>query len=147
LGPIGFRGMCMNVAKLDGGIAFNVMPEEATVTISVRPPPGTDVEYVREQLHALALDVVPRAQLVVPMSNPSFHTRAPSEFPEVLGAAAPIDLAFWTEAALLAAAGIDSVVYGPGDIANAHAPDEFVPIADLERARDTFAAVLADEAR
>ena len=130
----------MNVAKLDGGVAFNVIPDEATLTISVRPPPGTDVDQVRDQLYALALDVLPRAQLAVPMSNPSFHTRAPSAFAAALGAASPIDLAFWTEAALLADAGIDCVVYGPGDIAHAHAPDEFVPIADLERARDTFAA-------
>lgn len=146
VGPIGFRGQCMNIAKLDGGVAFNVIPDEATLTISVRPPPGTDVDAVRDELYALARDVVPRVQLAVPMQNPSFHTRAPSAFHGALGAEQPIDLAFWTEAALLSAAGIDCVVYGPGDIAQAHAPDEFVPIADLERARDAFAAVIAAEA-
>ncbi len=145
VGPIGFRGMCMNVAKLDGGVAFNVIPDEATLTISVRPPPGSDVDQVRDELYALAVDVVPRAQLAVPMSNPSFHTRAPSAFHPALGVGVPTDLAFWTEAALLAQAGIDCVVYGPGDIAHAHAPDEFVPIADLERARDAFVAVIAAE--
>lgn len=143
VGPLGFRGMCMNIAKLDGGVAFNVIPDEATLTISVRPPPGTDVEHVREQLFSLALDVVPRAQLAVPMANPSFHTAHPERFSPLLGVDAPIDLAFWTEAALLTAAGIDCVVYGPGDIAHAHAPDEFVPIADLVRARDTFAQLFA----
>ncbi len=143
IGPLGFRGMCMNVAKLDGGVAFNVIPDEATLTISVRPPPGTDVEAVRAELYALALDVVPRAQLVAPISNPSFHTAHPEAFPTAIGAAAPVDLAFWTEAALLSAAGIDCVVYGPGDIAHAHAPDEFVPIAELESARDAFRQVLA----
>ena len=143
VGPLGFRGMCMNIAKLDGGVAFNVIPDEATLTISVRPPPGTDVEHVREQLFSLALDVVPRAQLAVPMANPSFHTAHPERFSPLLGVDAPIDLAFWTEAALLTTAGIDCVVYGPGDIAHAHAPDEFVPIADLVRARDTFAQLFA----
>ena len=147
IGPLGFRGMCMNIAKLDGGVAFNVIPDEATLTISVRPPPGSDVDAVRDQLYALALDVVPRVQLAVPMSNPSFHTREPGAFSAALGAGSPVDLAFWTEAALLSAAGIDCVVYGPGDIAQAHAPDEFVPIADLERARDGFAAVLAELGR
>jgi acetylornithine deacetylase len=143
VGPLGFRGMCMNIAKLDGGVAFNVIPDEATLTISVRPPPGSDVDQVRDELYALARDVLPRVQLAVPMSNPSFHTREPAAFEAALGVAAPTDLAFWTEAALLSQAGIDCVVYGPGDIAQAHAPDEFVPIADLERARDAFAAVLA----
>ncbi len=147
VGPLGFRGMCMNVAKLDGGIAFNVIPDEATLTISVRPPPGAEVDQVRDELYALALDVVPRAQLSVPMMNPSFHTRDAAAFHPALGVASPTDLAFWTEAALLSAAGIDCVVYGPGDIAQAHAPDEFVPIADLERARATFAAVIAAEGK
>jgi acetylornithine deacetylase len=147
VGPLGFRGMCLNVAKLDGGVAFNVIPDEATLTLSVRPPPGSDVDAVRKELYALALDLNPRVQLVVPMANPSFHTRDAAAFPAALGVGAPVDLAFWTEAALLAAAGIDCVVYGPGDIAQAHAPDEFVPIADLERARDTFAAILGEHGR
>jgi acetylornithine deacetylase len=42
---------------------------------------------------------------------------------------------------LLAGAGIDAVVIGPGDIAHAHAPDEWVPIAELEAAREMFARV------
>ncbi|MGZ3428275.1 MAG: M20/M25/M40 family metallo-hydrolase, partial [Polyangia bacterium] len=79
--------------------------------------------------------------------NPSVHTREPAAFSAARGVASPVDLAFWTEAALLAEAGIDCVVYGPGDIAHAHAPDEFVPIADLARARDAFVAVIAELAR
>lgn len=146
VGPLGFRGQCMNIAKLDGGVAFNVIPDEATLTISVRPPPGTDVGAVRDELYALGRDVVPRVQLAVPMMNPSFATRDLSAFHAALGPAQPVDLAFWTEASLLSAAGIDCVVYGPGDIAHAHAPDEFVPVAELERARDTFAALIAAEA-
>jgi acetylornithine deacetylase len=144
LGPLGFRGMCMNVARLDGGIAFNVVPDEARLTVSVRPPPGSDVMAVRSELYALAADVLPAARLSSPIANPSFATREPGAFPSALGAGAPLDLAFWTEAALFGAAGIDCVVFGPGDIAHAHAPDEFVPIADLERARDVFAATLRE---
>jgi acetylornithine deacetylase len=124
-GPSGFTGMCMNVAKLDGGIAFNVIPSEARLTVSVRPPPGSDVERVRDELFALAGAVVPRARLA---------TRSRDAFPAALGE--PVDLAFWTEAALWSEIGIDCVVWGPGDIGHAHAPNEFVPIVELERARD-----------
>lgn len=144
VGPHGFRGMCMNVARLDGGIAFNVVPDEARLTVSVRPPPGSDVMAVRSELYALAADVLPSAMLTSPIANSSFATRDPASFPSALVAGAPIDLAFWTEAALFADAGIDCVVFGPGDIALAHAPDEFVPIADLERAREIFTAVLRE---
>jgi acetylornithine deacetylase/succinyl-diaminopimelate desuccinylase-like protein len=54
----------------------------------------------------------------------------------------PLDLAFWTEAALYAEAGIDAVVFGPGDITQAHAADEYVEIAQLETAHAAFLKVL-----
>ena len=57
-------------------------------------------------------------------------------------AAPPIDLAFWTEAATLAEAGIDAIVYGPGDIARAHSPDEFVPHSELTQVRDALTALI-----
>jgi acetylornithine deacetylase len=41
-------------------------------------------------------------------------------------------VAYGTEAGLYQAAGIPSVVWGPGDIAVAHRPDEFVEVSDLE---------------
>ena len=56
---------------------------------------------------------------------------------------APLDLGYWTEAALLSDAGIDAVVFGSGDIAQAHASDEFVSEEDLETAQAVFAQVLA----
>ncbi len=49
----------------------------------------------------------------------------------------PVD--FWSEAALLAEAGFPSLVYGPGSIAQAHAPGEWVTIAQLEEAVQTYA--------
>ena len=140
-GPSGFAGMCMNVARLDGGIAFNVIPSEARLTVSVRPPPGVDVGAVRDELFVLAARVVPRARLAATVENPTFATRAPATFSPLLGA--PVDLAFWTEAALWSEAGIDCVVWGPGDIALAHAPDEYVPIVELERAREVLIQLLS----
>ena len=41
---------------------------------------------------------------------------------------------FWTEASLFSEAGFKAIVYGPGDIANAHQSDEFVMIDQLETA-------------
>ena len=81
-----------------------------------------------------------------PIDNLPFATRdlaafAPL-FPPARAAGAGIDLAYWTEAAIFSGAGIDAIVYGPGDIAQAHAPDEFVAIADLEQARRDVEALL-----
>ena len=40
---------------------------------------------------------------------------------------------FFTDAGVLAAAGIPSVVFGPGDIAQAHTADEWLAVSQLER--------------
>jgi acetylornithine deacetylase len=51
------------------------------------------------------------------------------------GMSAPIEgLSAWTDAALLNAAGIPAVCFGPGDIALAHAAEEFVPVDEIEKA-------------
>lgn len=145
LGPEGFKGLCVNVAKLDGGVAFNVIPETARLSVSLRPPPGANQGALRQELVALATGLLPSVSVRVDLDHPPFQTRSVATFEALLGddAAAPLEMSFWTEAALLSQAGIDAVVWGPGDIALAHAPDEFVEIAQLERARDRFASIFA----
>lgn len=143
VGPDGFKGFCVNVAALDGGVAFNVVPSRASLSISVRPPPETDSHAVREELFALCRAVVPDVALVAVVDNASFRTRDLERFRPLLGdvVSQPVSLAFWTEAAMLGALGIDAVVFGPGDIAQAHAPDEWVAVAQLESARAAFERV------
>lgn len=146
-GPQGFPGICMNVAGLAGGIAFNVVPSRATLTFSVRPPPGMAVAGVLAEAEAAVRNgAAPHAVAWTVVSDrPPFQTRVIDDFVPLLGARArqPVDLGFWTEAALLAERGIDAVVFGPGDIAQAHAADEFVTLGDLETARAAFVDVLS----
>jgi acetylornithine deacetylase len=145
LGPPGFLGMCLNLAKLDGGIAFNVIPAEASLVVSLRPPPGADTAAIYAELEALAASTVPEGTFQWTRRNAPFATENLAAFSPHLGAAAqsPIDLAFWTEAALLREKGIDAVVLGPGNIAQAHAPNEWVDIEELGRAADLFRGVFA----
>jgi acetylornithine deacetylase len=145
-GPPGFQGINMNVAALDGGIAFNVVPTRATLTFSVRQAPGDRVEALLDEAerrvraatspHAIAWSVM--------IASPSLQQRDIAAFEPLLGARVSdtIDLGYWTEASRLAERGIDAVVFGPGDIAQAHAADEFVEISQLEAARAAFSHVL-----
>jgi acetylornithine deacetylase len=146
LGPPAFPGLCLNVASIDGGLAFNVIPTTARLCVSLRPGPGVDTDAVlaeaeREARRAAGAEAITWRVI---RSKPAYATRDLAAFLPLLGARvnAPIDLAFWTEAALFAAAGIDAVVFGPGDIEQAHAADEFVTLTDLETARDAFLQVL-----
>jgi acetylornithine deacetylase len=147
LGPPGFRGLCLNVAAIDGGVAFNVIPTTATLRLSLRPAPGMDARELLSDAEGEARRAAAPQDLdwrVVHISQP-FATRELAGFEPLLGerVRTPVDLAFWTEAALFAAAGIDAVVFGPGHIEQAHAADEFVELSQLETARDLFLRVFS----
>ena len=58
---------------------------------------------------------------------------------DVCGSANVIGVSYGSDAATLAAAGIPSVLCGPGDIAYAHSADEFVPIAEVVQAAEIYA--------
>lgn len=145
VGPAGFPGMCMNLAKLDGGVAFNVIPPHGRLLCSIRIPPGADSPSIGAELQAIARATVPEGTFTFLRENLPFATRDAASFVPLVGdaAKAPIDLGFWTEAALLAQAGIDAVVIGPGAIAQAHGPDEWVPIDELHRATAMFRTLFA----
>ena len=58
---------------------------------------------------------------------------------------APVEgLSAWTDAALLNAAGIPAVCFGPGDIALAHSAEEFVPVGEIEKAARVLTRVAFD---
>ena len=145
-GPAGFPGINLNVAALDGGIAFNVVPTRATLSFSLRPAPGTDIhELFTEAEERVRAAVAPHViEWTLVKASLPFATRDLPAFAPLLGERlqTAVDLGFWTEAASLSQHGIDAVVFGPGEVGQAHAADEFVTIADLETARATFATVL-----
>jgi acetylornithine deacetylase len=139
--------LCLNVAAIDGGVAFNVIPSRAALRMSLRPAPGAQVEAVLAEAEGEARRAAAPEDVTweVNHSRPAFATRDLASFAPLLGERVrdPVDLAFWTEAALFAAAGIDAVVFGPGDIAQAHAPDEFVELDQLVEARQAFLEVFS----
>ncbi|HET6279369.1 MAG TPA: M20/M25/M40 family metallo-hydrolase [Polyangia bacterium] len=145
-GPEGFPGICLNVAGISGGIAFNVIPTQATLMLSVRPAPGTAVAAVLAEAERRARRATAPHPITwkVQADRPGFQTRDLAGFEPLLGdpVRRPVDLGFWTEAALLSERGIDAVVFGPGDVGQAHAADEHVTLADLEIAQAAFMRAL-----
>jgi acetylornithine deacetylase len=146
-GPPGFEGLQLNVSGLDGGIAFNVVATRGTLSFSLRPAPGAQVDELLAEAERRVRAAVGWREVAwtVVTASPPFATRDLAAFEPLLGARArqPVDLGFWTEAARLSERGIDAVVFGPGAVEQAHAADEYVEIAELEAARDAFRAVLA----
>jgi acetylornithine deacetylase len=50
----------------------------------------------------------------------------------------PVGVTYWTDGAHLAANGIETVILGPGDIANAHGPNDRVEVDDIVKAAQVY---------
>ncbi len=147
-GPEDMKGICMNVASLEGGVAFNVVPDAATLTWSIRPPQGFDQQQFDEKVRDTIQRTNAGITLTTLLQNPPFSTHHLAKFEQMLGSHVRTfsPLQFWTEAAMLSEAGIDAVVIGPGNIEQAHAADEWVSQEDLIWAIELFTHIFKETA-
>jgi acetylornithine deacetylase len=140
-GPPEMRGTCLNIAGLTGGVAFNVIPARGELEWSLRPYPGFDRAGWDREVAALCAALDPQITVQTTIDHVPFSCDALTSevrpFVQTVGA-----LDFWTEAALWAESGKDAIVVGPGDIARAHAANEFVPLEDLDWAVEMFRALI-----
>jgi acetylornithine deacetylase len=140
-GPAGIKGICMNIAGISGGVAFNVIPQRGQLVWSLRPYPGFDRARWDADVAAAIAAIDPAIVLGADVDHTPFACDKLADlvrpFAGRIGA-----LDFWTEAALFAEHGIDAIVIGPGDISQAHSADEYVPLEDLDWAVDLFKTLL-----
>lgn len=138
----GLRGLRVNVGAVEGGVKANMIASKATARVGCRPPPSLTPDAALELLASLAEPgraSFARGFVAPPLPATAALHEAGRALAASLGLPVGDAVDFWTEAALFSAAGAAAIVYGPGDIAVAHAPDEAVPLADLARAADDFA--------
>lgn len=141
-GPPGMTGLCMNIAALAGGVAFNVIPARGELSWSIRPYPGFDRDAWDREVRVLVDAIDPAITLAATIEHVPFACDDLADlvrpFADRVG---PLD--FWTEAAMWSHAGKKAIVIGPGDIAQAHAADEWVTLDDLDWAVALFRSLLA----
>jgi acetylornithine deacetylase len=136
----------MSVGMIHGGISANVVPDRCTIEIDRRLPPGEDAatayRHVIDHLanHPdLGFEILhdPPYMQGLAMSDAgsaAVAARLASITRDVTGQSRPVGVPYATDAAFFAAAGIPSVVYGPGSIAQAHTKDEWIALDQLEQA-------------
>lgn len=147
----------LNFGTIAGGTASNVIAERCRLRVSYRPLPDADplalFEEVRGRLAALDArdfgspelrgELALGAPRVVPGLLSPRGTSLEKSLLEVLGEHEPGGAPFCTDGGRLAAAGIHSLICGPGELAQAHQPDESISRAAFERGPDVILAVLA----
>jgi acetylornithine deacetylase len=134
------------VGTIEGGTAHNIVPKTCEFQWQVRSLPQAAPAEVPRELTAFAKNsLLPRMRQVT--NDAAIDTETEGSVPafaavpgsaavalalELTGAEHTHAVSYTTEAGLFEQAGVPAVVCGPGDIAKAHAPDEYVPIAQLE---------------
>jgi succinyl-diaminopimelate desuccinylase len=121
----------LSAVGVRGGVAANVIPDEAVITVNYRFAPNkTEAEavtYVRQIFDGFEIEVVDSSA----GARPGLTSGIAAEFLAAVGAEARPKYG-WTDVARFSALGIPSVNVGPGDPELAHTDDERVPVTQIE---------------
>jgi acetylornithine deacetylase len=134
----------LNVGVITGGRAKNVIPGSCRFSVEWRPIPGQSPELGPSLIERLIAaeaneDRGFEASLRVLRLEAGVESPATSEIVRFISeqaGRAPGTVAFGTELSQLTQLGAEAVVFGPGDIRNAHQTGEFVPISELTRCEE-----------
>jgi succinyl-diaminopimelate desuccinylase len=131
----------LNAVLISGGVATNVLPDEAVVTVNYRFAPDRSedeaLDFVRAYFEGFEVTVTDSA----PGALPGLDVPAAKAFVEVVGGEVGPKYG-WTDVARFSALGIPAVNYGPGDPSLAHKQEEHVPIEQIRRCEQTLRAWL-----
>jgi len=149
----------LHAGVIRGGSGISTYPERCEVSLERRTLPGelspgasfaAEIEAACDRVRAresrFRADVLPgisRAPNDVAADHPIVVALAGAS--RQRGHAAPVEgLSCWTDAAMLTAAGIPAICYGPGDIALAHAAEEYVLTEEIAVATDVLESLVID---
>jgi acetylornithine deacetylase/succinyl-diaminopimelate desuccinylase-like protein len=131
----------ISVGAICGGTQPNIVPDRCTILLDRRTLPGeTEAAFRRELLAALGRKNLKAAFVKrdLPASVPlETDPKLPlvARFLQSVGQRKPVGVRYFCDASVLGHGGIPSVVFGPGDIAQAHTADEWISLAALERGK------------
>jgi acetylornithine deacetylase len=152
--PVPVQGVAsLHASLISGGRELSSYPDRCDLQMERRTVSGEDDTTVTREIDAIldrlrASDPEFRAEARLVTSRPPYAVEAAAPIVRaVVGALADrglpteaVGMSFWTDAAVLGAAGIPSVIFGPGG-AGLHSVEEYVTLADVEVCRDVLVNV------
>jgi acetylornithine deacetylase len=132
----------LNVGMIEGGSAVNVVPDRCTIRVGFRLLPRMSHDEVVQRIVAACRNAAgddPHAVRATGESPPLFldeNTRIYHALCGLVGQTETVSASYATDGGWLARAGMECAVWGPGSIAVAHKPNEFMPLAEYARGRE-----------
>jgi acetylornithine deacetylase len=143
--PFSPPGTTITIGLLEGGTAVNILARQCRFTFDMRFEAGDDPRVYEDQIRALveATDAAIKARapeggaILIPRSLSPAMTPQSDGAAEALVRALTGDnelraVAYATEGGIFQGGGLSTVICGPGSIAQAHQPDEFIEIEQIE---------------
>ncbi|MEZ5854690.1 MAG: acetylornithine deacetylase [Hyphomicrobiaceae bacterium] len=140
----------ITVSGIEGGTAHNILPPSCTFRWGVRTLPGIDAMGIVRELQAFAerellpgmraiwpeCDIVTRTMGILPPFASGTGSEATTLALKLAGQNETFAVPYGTEASHFEASGSSTVVIGPGSIDQAHQPNEYVEIEELDKCLD-----------
>ena len=129
----------VSVGAIAGGTQPNIVPDRCRISIDRRTIPGETEASVRREIKSLLHSHAVKAELLNIRNAPCPALETELKLPLVqrflasIGQRRAVGAHYFCDAAVLAQGGIPSVVFGPGDIAQAHTADEWISLRQLEQ--------------
>lgn len=132
----------LNIGTIRGGSAVNIIAEHCELVWEVRPLPGQGAAEIMARLHQLmrrlettapGIHVENETVASVPALDAGRNEAAAERLLKLTGQKKTATASFATEGGIYQAAGIPSVICGPGEVTQAHQPDERVSLDAMER--------------
>jgi acetylornithine deacetylase len=150
----------ISTGLITGGTGINIVPTHCSFTFEYRLLPGQDADAIFARVRSVADGLLDEMRRIHPASSITFEKvydypshaidaeAAPVKFmTALLGSNRLAKVAYGTEAGFLQEGlNVQTVICGPGDIAVAHKPDEFVTIDQLRRCEALLRRLCAAEA-
>lgn len=141
-------GLPFNIGKIQGGIKGNMIAANCELAFGFRPMPGQNSATMLEELQQLCPDdLTIKGGFMgptLPAANQDFQLAIDHAHSLVGACQLPVGkpVSFWTEAALFSQAGLTAVVFGPGDIAQAHTANEWVLLDQLQKVEQHYCQII-----
>ena len=138
----------VNVGTIQGGAQANVVPNECSITIDRRTLPGETEASIRRELKSLLKQRGITANIFNHKKTECLPLNTDPELPLVrqfMGIARqrnPIGVDYFCDGSPLSQGGTPSIVFGPGDIAQAHTADEWIALDSLNAAPEMLETFL-----
>jgi acetylornithine deacetylase len=135
----------LHASLIEGGQEYSSYPERCLLAGERRTIPGEDLELVERELEGLLGEL--DGEIRVGLAREPFETAEDEPIAQLVrrlaGDPEVVGVPFWADSALLSAAGVPTVLFGPAG-EGAHAVVEWVDLASLERCAEVYTAVAAE---